>query len=133
MAQGFEVRVAMGRERGIDLDARHPDGRRWVIEARQKWAPISSRATAPSAVSANSSNVLKIRTPPTHSPCPTTGATKGCRLPQLAEKDRIGLVVLWVRLTPTGTPTSPTRRSAHAVEHRVARHNPRGAPSTHRG
>lgn len=31
---GFEVVVAWGRIRGIDIDARHPDGRRLVIEAK---------------------------------------------------------------------------------------------------
>lgn len=33
-AQGFAVAVAWGRERGIDIDARHIDGRRYVIEAK---------------------------------------------------------------------------------------------------
>lgn len=32
--QGFEVEIARGRLRGIDVDARHPDGRRYVIEAK---------------------------------------------------------------------------------------------------
>lgn len=32
--RGFEVTVAWGRVRGIDIDARHPDGRRYVIEAK---------------------------------------------------------------------------------------------------
>ena len=33
-ARGFEVAVAWGRVRGIDIDARHPDGRRYLIEAK---------------------------------------------------------------------------------------------------
>lgn len=33
-ARGFDVAVAWGRVRGIDIDARHPDGRRYVIEAK---------------------------------------------------------------------------------------------------
>lgn len=33
-ADGFDVAVAWGRVRGIDIDARHPDGRRFVIEAK---------------------------------------------------------------------------------------------------
>jgi hypothetical protein len=33
-AQGFDVAVAWGRARGIDIDARHPDGRRYIIEAK---------------------------------------------------------------------------------------------------
>ena len=33
-AQGFDVAVAWGRVRGIDIDARHTDGRRYVIEAK---------------------------------------------------------------------------------------------------
>lgn len=33
-SQGFAVTVALGHERGIDIDARHPDGRRWIIEAK---------------------------------------------------------------------------------------------------
>lgn len=32
--RGFDVAVAWGRVRGIDIDARHPDGRRYVIEAK---------------------------------------------------------------------------------------------------
>lgn len=35
---GFEVVVAWGRTRGIDLDARHPDGRRYVVEAKAEVA-----------------------------------------------------------------------------------------------
>jgi hypothetical protein len=31
---GFDVTVAWGRVRGIDIDARHADGRRYVIEAK---------------------------------------------------------------------------------------------------
>jgi hypothetical protein len=34
IAQGFDVAVAWGRVRGTDIDARHPDGRRYVIEAK---------------------------------------------------------------------------------------------------
>lgn len=33
-AQGFDVEVAWGRARGIDIDAQHPDGSRFVIEAK---------------------------------------------------------------------------------------------------
>jgi hypothetical protein len=33
-APGFDVAVAWGRVRGIDIDARHPDGRRYLIEAK---------------------------------------------------------------------------------------------------
>ena len=33
-ARGFDVAVAWGRVRGIDIDARHPDGRRYLIEAK---------------------------------------------------------------------------------------------------
>jgi hypothetical protein len=32
--RGFDVVVAWGRVRGIDINARHPDGRRYVIEAK---------------------------------------------------------------------------------------------------
>jgi hypothetical protein len=34
VAGGFEVKVAWGREPGIDLIARHADGRRYIIEAK---------------------------------------------------------------------------------------------------
>lgn len=34
VAAGFDVTVAWGREPGIDLTARHPDGRRYIIEAK---------------------------------------------------------------------------------------------------
>jgi hypothetical protein len=33
-AGGFDVAVAWDRVRGIDIDARHPDGRRYLIEAK---------------------------------------------------------------------------------------------------
>ncbi|HEY0644386.1 MAG TPA: hypothetical protein VGD39_13255 [Nocardioides sp.] len=33
-AEGFAVEVAWGRASGIDVVARHPDGRRYVIEAK---------------------------------------------------------------------------------------------------
>lgn len=33
-SQGFEVKVAWDRTPGIDIDGRHPDGRRHVIEAK---------------------------------------------------------------------------------------------------
>ncbi len=33
-ARGFDVAVAWGRVRGIDIDARHPDGCRYLIEAK---------------------------------------------------------------------------------------------------
>jgi Restriction endonuclease len=33
-ARGFDVAVAWGHVRGIDIDARHADGRRYVIEAK---------------------------------------------------------------------------------------------------
>lgn len=32
--EGFDVVVAWGRERGVDIDARHKDGRRFMIEAK---------------------------------------------------------------------------------------------------
>lgn len=32
--QGFEVTVAWGRTLGIDVDAKHPDGRHFIIEAK---------------------------------------------------------------------------------------------------
>ena len=32
--QGYDVAVAWGRTRGIDIDARHPEGRRIIIEAK---------------------------------------------------------------------------------------------------
>lgn len=39
VAEGFEVTVAWGRTRGIDLDARQDDGRRFVIEAKGEAPP----------------------------------------------------------------------------------------------
>jgi hypothetical protein len=32
--RGFDVAVAWGRVRGIDIDVRHVDGRRYIIEAK---------------------------------------------------------------------------------------------------
>ena len=39
-ARGFDVAVAWGRVRGIDVDARHADGRRYVIEAKAEVGKI---------------------------------------------------------------------------------------------
>jgi hypothetical protein len=42
-ACGFDVAVAWGRVRGIDIDARHPDGRRYLIEAKAEVGKIGAQ------------------------------------------------------------------------------------------
>jgi hypothetical protein len=41
--RGFDVSVAWGRVRGIDIDARHADGRRYVIEAKAEVGKVGAQ------------------------------------------------------------------------------------------
>lgn len=104
-SQGFAVTVALGHERGIDIDARHPDGRRWIIEAKGEVASDQQQgnyflgalgellrrmddlnATYGLALPSNRRYRSLVR-----------------RLPALAKR-RLGLVLIWVD-AGTGMPT----------------------------
>lgn len=100
---GFVVAVAWGRERGIDIDARHPDGRRYVIEAKGGVASgpqqvnyflgalgeLLQRMSDPNAVYGLA--------------LPDNRQYRGLvdRLPSLARR-RMGLAVFWVRQDDEG-------------------------------
>ena len=102
-AQGFRVHVAWGRERGVDLDARHSDGRPWLVEAKGEvgagpqqvnyflgaLAELVQRMADPQA-----SYALAL---------PDNRQYRGLveRLPDLA-KDRLGLRVFWVACSTEG-------------------------------
>lgn len=95
--QGFSVAVAMGRERGIDIDAKHPDGRRWIIEAKGEVA--SNQQQGNYFLGAMGELLQRMADPePTYAlALPSNRRYRGLvrRLPALA-RQRIGLVVLWV-------------------------------------
>lgn len=100
--QGFAV--AMGRERGIDIDARHRDGRRWVIEA--KGAVASDQQQGNYFLGAIGELLQRMADPnATYAlALPNNRRYRGLvrRLPALA-RQRIGLVVLWVDKEPGRT------------------------------
>lgn len=95
---GFAVAVAWGRERGIDIDARHLDGRRYVIEAK------GGVALQPQQVNyflgALGELVQRMNDPAAvyGLALPDNRQYRGLvdRLPRLA-RDRLGLVVFWVK------------------------------------
>jgi len=103
--QGFAVEVAIGRERGIDIEARHPDGRRWVIEAK---AAVASEQQQGNYFLGALGELLQRMDDPDAIyalALPSNRRYRGVvrRLPRLA-KQRLGLVVIWV-VTGAGSPT----------------------------
>ncbi len=97
-ARGFEVTVAWGRVRGIDIDARHPDGRRYVIEAK---AEVGKSGPQQINYFLGMLGELVQRMDDTHASygiaLPDNGQYRGLvgRLPALA-KERLRLAVFWV-------------------------------------
>jgi hypothetical protein len=95
---GFEVAVAWGRVRGIDIEARHPDGRRYVIEAKGEVG-----RTGPQQVNYFLGVIGELlqRMEDPHATyglaLPSNRQYRGLveRLPRLA-RERLGLVVFWV-------------------------------------
>lgn len=95
--QGFTVTVAMGHERGIDIDARHPDGRRWVVEAK---AGVASDQQQGNYFLGALGELLQRMDDPVATyalALPNNRRYRGLihRLPRLA-KQRLNLHVLWV-------------------------------------
>jgi hypothetical protein len=97
-AEGFDVQVAWGRVRGIDLDARHPDGRRYVIEAK---AEVGKSGPQQVNYFIGMLGELVQRMDDAHASygiaLPANGQYRGlvARLPALA-KERLQLTVFWV-------------------------------------
>lgn len=101
---GFEVNVAWGRTRGVDIEARHPDGRRWLIEAKGEVA--SQQQQTNYFLGALGELVQRMDVPDAiyALALPDNRVYRGLvqRLPAFAV-DRLGLRVLWVRVTPSAT------------------------------
>ena len=102
-AEGFEVVIAWGRTRGIDIEALHPDGRRYVIEAKAEVHLQPQQANY--FIGALGELVQRMG---------DSGATYGLalpdnpqyrglvlRLPPLA-RTKLGLVVFWVGRAGSG-------------------------------
>jgi hypothetical protein len=102
-AQGFEVVIAWGRIRGIDIDARHPDGPRYVIEAKAEVALQPQQVNY--FIGALGELVQRMDDPnATYGlALPDNRQYRGlvARLPTLARR-RLGLVVFWVRRDADG-------------------------------
>ena len=97
-AGGFEVQVAWGRVRGIDIEANHLDGRRYVIEAKAE-----TGASGPQQVNyflGMLGELLQRMNDPESTygiALPDNDQYRGLveRLPRLV-RERLGLVVFWV-------------------------------------
>jgi hypothetical protein len=97
-AHGFDVQVAWGRVRGIDIEANHPDGRRYVIEAKAETG--TSGAQQVNYFLGMLGELLQRMSDPEAVygiALPDNGQYRGLvqRLPPLA-RERLGLVVFWV-------------------------------------
>jgi hypothetical protein len=97
-ADGFEVKVAWGRVPGIDVDANHPDGRRFVIEAKAEVGTTGAQQHN-YFVGMLGELVQRMSDPlATYAiALPDNRQYRGLfeRLPLMA-KERLGLVVFWV-------------------------------------
>lgn len=97
-SEGYVVEVAWGRTRGIDLDARHPNGHRYVIEAKGEVAAAGAQQVN-YFLGALGELVQRMDDP---------GATYALALPAHRQyrglvdrlpdhaRERLGLVVFWV-------------------------------------
>jgi hypothetical protein len=104
MAEGFDVTVAWGREPGIDVMARHADGRRYVIEAKAEKG-VTGAQQHNYFVGLLGELVQRMNDP--HATyaiaLPENRQYRGLvgRLPGLA-RERLGLQVFWVARTEDG-------------------------------
>lgn len=100
---GFAMTVRWGRERGVDIEATHPDGRRWLIEA--KGAVASDQQQGNYFLGALGELIQRMDDPDAvyALALPDNRRYRGLadRLPRLA-KQRLGLAVLWVRRVDGG-------------------------------
>lgn len=104
-SQGYDVKVAWDRTRGIDVDARHPDGTRQVIEAKAETG--TSGAQQVNYFIGMLGELLHRMDDESASygiALPLNRQYKGLvdRLPRLA-RDRLGLNVFWVERDGQGT------------------------------
>ena len=96
--RGFDVAVAWGRVRGVDIDARHADGRRYVIEAK---AEVGKNGAQQVNYFLGMLGELVQRMDDAHASygiaLPANRQYRGLvdRLPELA-KERLRLSVFWV-------------------------------------
>lgn len=102
-AEGFTVQVAWGRERGVDLDARHRDGRRWLIEAKGEVAAAPQQVNY--FLGALAELIQRMEDPDASYALalPDNRQYRGLveRLPDLATQ-RLGLQVFWTARTDEG-------------------------------
>lgn len=95
--RGFDVAVAWGKERGVDIDARHLDGRRYMIEAKGGLA--SDQQQGSYFLGAIGELVQRMVEPEVQYglALPLNRRYRGLvnRLPHLAW-ERLGVVVFWV-------------------------------------
>lgn len=102
-AEGFTVHVAWGRERGVDLEARHLDGRHWLIEAKGEAAAGPQQVTY--FLGALAELVQRMADPEASYALalPDNRQYRGLveRLPGLA-KQRLELQVFWATRTDDG-------------------------------
>jgi Restriction endonuclease len=103
-SRGYEVKVAWDRTRGIDVDARHPDGTRHVIEAKAETG--TSGAQQVNYFVGMLGELLQRMDDEGASygiALPLNRQYRGLvdRLPRLA-RDRLGLNVFWVERTSEG-------------------------------
>jgi len=103
--QGFTVSVAMGHERGIDIDARHPDGRRWIIEAKAEVASDQQQGNYFLGALGELLQRMDDQNATYALPLPSNRRYRSLvrRVPPLAKR-RLGLVLIWVD-AGVGAPT----------------------------
>jgi hypothetical protein len=104
-SQSFEVQVAWDRTRGIDIDARHPGGRRYVVEAKAETG--TSGAQQVNYFVGMLGELLQRMDDDSASygiALPENPQYRGLvdRLPRLA-RDRIGLNIFWVARRSDGS------------------------------
>lgn len=96
-AEGFMVAVAWGHGRGVDIDARHADGRRYMIEAKAGLASDQQQGTYFLGALGELLQRMAEADVTYGLALPVNRRYRGLvnRLPQLAW-ERLGLVVFWV-------------------------------------
>ena len=106
-SQGFDVAVAWDRARGIDIDARHPNGSRRVIEAKaETGTPGAQQVNYFIGMLGELLQRMDDERATYGIALPENHQYRGLvdRLPQLA-RERIGLDILWVTRNADGSLT----------------------------
>ncbi|MBL7500961.1 MarR family transcriptional regulator [Frankia sp. CNm7] len=123
--EGYTVVVAWGQTRGVDIDARHPDGRRLMIEAKGGVGQAGAQQVN-YFLGALGELIQRMADP--HAEyglaLPDNPQYRGLvnRLPPLVW-ERLGLVVFWVNQDDSNTQVIVERRGATA-------HSPTGEPGS---